>query len=475
MNLNELGVLLLVFVPFVLVGIGAFYGAKTGFFQTGVIKQLDRRKQFYFDRFFGKLSSIILKALLIIILTISYFLSLPIQDSFILVTLWLSFVCFRWTTTNFKELQEFTWKEYGNHRSKYDENTGTYNRSPNKFRIRYPTPELPESALRVIPSVRDSEMIFSYKLFHGKNFKDDITSWEAFIGKIKSKKLWKRKRALLIRTSSKLANNETCIFWQEKWNVRDLSPESIFKDLKSAKNFDDFAQKWHFYAILVSRKTIEDYNKWLFHPIMHLAFVLLFGLAYYFLINKSDNLIMQLDANPIVSSLLFGLSILFSVIYSVMALMLFIYGKVITIDDFNLPLARLGEPFFVETRRAALTLSISTAITVGLGIPLTLTLNFSSEISIIGAILAGIMTAFIFFLSVWGTHFSMENTKDKFLAKLFNELINEKDTIRVEVLKLKFTEIKNVPVWPLNFIVYLNIFAAFVFPILLELLFKRII
>jgi len=160
--------------------------------------------------------------------------------------------------------------------------------------------------------------------------------------------------------------------------------------------------------------------------------------------------------------------------YSIIALMLFIYGKVITIDKFNLPLTKLGEPFFTQTRAVALTLSVSTAITVGLGIPLSLTLNLSSNVSILGAILAGVITAFIFLLSVWGTHFSMESTKERELRNLFNQIIKEKDEHEMEILKLKYDQVKVIPIWPIKIFVYLNILAAVLFPLILEKIFDNI-
>lgn len=471
-NLNEILILLLVFIPFFLVGLGAIYSANTGFFQTEVIKQLDPKEMFYLDKLFRGSSPLVLFGILVVIFSISIYIPLKLQDSFIIVTIWLSFVCLRWTCNCFRRLQAFVWEEYANHKDAYNPNTKTCCKLSNKFRISYPTPDISEEELKTEPCGRDSEMIFNYKLIHGM-YANKVNSWEDLKNKIIGNKKWRRKRKLLLSTSEKFTTKETYEYWQENWDIKNLDQDIIWNDLKNVKNFNEFAQKWHFYAILISRGTIGKFNKWLFHPLVHFGAIGVFGLIYYFLIN-SYSINMQLGANLILSSILFGISALFSIIYSVMALMLFIYGKVVTINDFQLPMPKLGEPFFVETSRVAVTLSISTAITVGLGIPLTLTLNSSSGISIIGAILAGLITAFIFLLSVWGTHFSMENTKAKVLERLFKEIESGKDGLQVETLMLKYAEVKAVPIWPVNFIVYINIIAALIFPIILEKIFDEI-
>ena len=317
-------------------------------------------------------------------------------------------------------------------------------------------------------------MMFIFKLFHGKKYGKKYKNWQQLReGVVTDFKKQKKKRSLFLRTSAKLADKNVTDSWAKNWGVANLSPEVVWNDLKSANVFNHFAQKWHFYAILISRQTITDINKWIFHPATHFTAILLFSFGYYYLIG-SGVFSFNFDTNLITSSLLFGVSALCSIVYSVIALMLFIYGKVIIIDDFELPIGKLGEPFFRETSKVAITLSISTAITVGLGIPLTLTLNFTSFASILGALLAGIITAFIFFLSVWGTHFSMENTKSRILKEVFDEIMVERNSVKLEILRLRYTEVNSVPVWPVNFLLYLNIFAAQILPIVLEIIFKKL-
>ncbi len=479
-SLNEFYVLL-VFIPFFLVGIGGVFAANTGFFQTEVIKQLDPKERFYLDKLLGNKSSFFLILTLIGIVAYSFYITLPLQDSFIIITIWLSIVCLRWTHNYFKKLQDFVWKEYANHQGYnpntnhqgYNPNANKYYKFPSKFRIKYPTPDIDEEILKTEkPCGRDSEMIFCYKLFHSKSYSDKVSNWNVFRNTIKENG-WGRKRKLLLSTSKKFSDEKTYKDWEKNWSIQNLNPDIVWDDLKKDKDFNEFAQKWHFYAILISRGTIGKLNKWIFHPAIHIILIGVIGYLYYCTINNSA-FDMKLGANLMLSSILFGISILFSFLYSIIALMLFIYGKVITIDDFNLPMPKLGEPFFVETSRVAVVLSISTAITVGLGIPLSLSLNFSSGISIIGAILAGLITAFIFVLSVWGTHFSMENTKARVLEKLFNQIINEKDAHKMEIIMLKYDEVKEVPIWPINIIVYINILAALIFPIILEKIFDSI-
>ena len=471
--LNELKILLVVFVPFVLVGIGAIFAAKTGFFQTEEIKNLKRTEQFYFDKLFRGKTNLVLGLLFFLAILYSTFLSIP--DIFIIMTIWLSVICLRWTHNKIMKLQAFVWEEYANHSSKYNSKTKNYDLYPSKFRISYPTPNFDEKEmLETPPTVHHSEMMFIYKLFHGEEYRDKYTNWnEIREGVVRDFKKQKGKRALFLRTSSKLADKKVMDYWETEWGVKHLNPNKIWDDLKESRGFNDFAQKWHFYAILISRKTISDMNKWLFHPLVHLLTLLVFSVGYFSFIN-STGLQITMEADIFLSSILFGVSVLCSIIYSILALMLFIYGKVITLDDFDLPLARLGEPFFQETSHVAITLSVSTAITVGLGIPLTLTLNLQSDVSIIGALLAGIITAFIFFLSVWGTHFSMGNTKNRVMENLFNQISQEKDSISMQILEMRYREVSSVPVWPINFLLYINIFAALIFPIILEMVFKRI-
>lgn len=470
--LHEILILLLVFIPFFLVGLAAIYSVSTGFFQTEVLKQLDKKEMFYFDKLFRAISPHIIFGVFLVITTISITVPLKLQDSFIIITIWLSFVCLRWTCNSFRMLQVFVWEEYANHKDKYNPDTKKYDKTHSKFRINYPTPEIHENELMKEPCSRDSEMIFIYKLVHGV-YSNKVNSWEELRNVIIKNKKWRRKRKLLLSTSKKFTTKETYEDWQDNWGINNLSPDIIWSDLKNIDNFNEFAQKWHFYAILISRGTISKLNKLLFHPLLHVGAIGGVAIIYYSLVS-SYAVDMQLNANIILSSLLFGISVLFSIIYSVIALMLFIYGKVVTINDFNLPIPKLGEPFFAETSRVAVILSISTAITVGLGIPLTLTLNISSSISVFGAILAGLITAFIFVLSVWGTHFSMDNTKSKVLDRLFNQIVSEEDGLMLERLLLKYTEVKAVPIWPVNIIVYINIIAALVFPIILEKIFDKI-
>lgn len=272
------------------------------------------------------------------------------------------------------------------------------------------------------------------------------------------------RRWLLYRTTGQISSTIVCKYW-EKWKIIDKTPKIILEELKLEKDFSSFAQRWNSYAILVSRETILKIRSLLFSFYTNLIlFLFASGLFYYhyYIFNSIE---IKLRA------VLFGVSILCSFIFSAIALMLYIYGKIITLDDFNMPLGKMGDPFFNKTASTAIILSACTAIAVGIGIPLSFfepKPGHENLLSFCSAIMVGLFTAIIFFISVWGTHFSMGNTKDRVLNNILNKIRNNHELKKIEFLKIKYSEIKKLSVWPINFTLIINMFLAAALPIILQ-------
>lgn len=453
MNKHDIMLLIFISVPFVILGLGVVISAWSGFFVTRIKPEIPKKQCFHIDKIFGCATPAIL-------LTIGTFSTawittkLGYLNGLLSLTFWTSLLCLRLVHNRLFLLQKLAWQEYLYFPDKQGQKYG------NRYRFYYPVPEIKQEDLSSEPTNRDSEMVYLFKLFQSHK------TWHSLRAEIRKNIFHFGRRCLLYRTTGQVSNPNVCNSWRD-YEVNNVTPTSIWNELESIKTFPEFAQSWHYYAILVSRKTIERLSTILFS---HYSHILLFSLAYLVFFNFSP---FVSDIQQQLRAILFGLSFLCSVVYSVVALMLYIYGKVIALEDLSLPVGKMGASFFEATSNTAIVVSISTAITVGLGIPIAL--DYSQGSSTFSAILAGLITGAIFFIAVWGTHFSMENTKKRAIDKFISAMRCETELSKIEWLKFRHKEIASVPVWPLNIIVALNVFLAVILPVVFQQLLEIII
>ncbi len=440
---DETMLFILISLPFAILGLGVVIAVRSGFFVTYVKPVIPKEQRFYIDKVFGHTTPIVLLTIGFsvtawVVLKYGYLEGLL---SFIFL---LSFICLRLVHKHFILMQNLVWQEYlyfpGRHEQRYN----------SRYRFYYPIPEIKEEDLNNPATNRDSEMVYLFKLFKSHE------TWNSLRAEIRKKFFHLGRRCLLYRTTGQVSSQDVCNSWAD-YGVEGMTPISIWNELKAMKTFPEFAQCWYFYAILVSRKTIKSLNRTLFSPYIHSLLILF---AYLMFLRFSPSIS---DMQQQLRAILFGLSFLCSVVYSGVALMLYIYGKVSALEDLSLPLGKMGDPLFRATSHTAMLVSISTAITVGIGIPISLSyIHYSTMIS------AGLVIGGIFFVSVWGTHFSMENTKNRAINKVILEIRNERELSKIELLKFRYKEIAGVPVWPMNIVVVVNLFFAIILPIIFQ-------
>ena len=450
MDSNNINILILISLPFILVGFGVIFNVWSGFFVTRVKPEILPVYNFYMDKICFRSPVIMLfLSCTISLICIIYYFNATYIDIIVTCVFWLCFLCLRFVNNRFILLQQLAWDEYIYFPDAVNKN------HPNRYRFYYPLPNISDQELKKTASNRDSEMVYLYKIIQKYN------SWVNLREEIKGKLFHRGRRFVLYRTTGQISNPKVCDSWRQ-YNVVGLTPDIIWVELKSIKSIHEFAQRWQFYAILVSRRTTEISTNVLFSFITH---IILFIFAFLVFHNFSLNIN---NFQHLLQSLLFSVSFMCSVVFSGVALMLFIYGKVIALDNFYSPIGKMGDQFFEAMSHSALVLTLSTAIAVGGGIPLSLLNN--ANLALLCAGIAGIFTAGIYFIAVWGTHFSMENTKKRAMEEVVFKLKKASKPTEIEWLKFRYNEIAGISVWPVNLVISLNVFFIIIMPLILQIM-----
>ncbi len=438
-------------LPFVLLLTGVVLAVWSGFFVTRAKRVIEDDDRFYLDRALGDITPLIV-GLAGIILVIWAGINMGVLPASVVATAVVSLFLLRTVHYRFIKLQHYAWENYLN---PIDGMPGRPRGE--RYRFHYPVPDLTEKELEHAASNQDPELIYLYKVFRKHK------CWDTLRAEIGQCCCHLFRRSLLYRTTGQLADDMTCDSWQQ-FGLDGCSPERIWGDLASATEFADFAQRWNFYALLITRQTVTKCHRLLFSPLTHAAAFLLAILVYFHFSPQMPGLVHQLQG------VLFGISFLSSVVFVVVALMLYVYGKILALDRLPSPVPSMGDPFFEATSRVALAVSGGTAFTLGLGIPLSLV--GSGVPTNQSAVVAGLTTAAIFFVSVWGTHFAMDNTKTTALHKITVSLNEATDQHTMTRLLHRYQEVDRLRVWPVTAVVLANALVAAAIPMVLQLLLK---
>ena len=446
-SLHDIALLFLVAAPFILVVAAVFWTAHTGFFVTRIKPSLEASNKLYLDRMFGRYTTAGSCLFTVAAFALSAYLlhQGQVLESLAVLTIFTSLLIIRLTHKHFVLLIQRASKDYlfaphgcpGRPRGA-------------RYRFYYPVPEFSDEELQRPASNDDPELLYLYKEIRNRS------TWEELRTEIGSNSCHGGRRKLLYRTTGQLEDKDVCEKYTALYGAR-VTPATIWQSLTEPNlDFSAFAQRWNYYAIMVSRETISRVIHTIFSPISHLVLFLIAGLAFFAVPTEGEPILAR--------SVLFCVSFTSSIVYAAVALMLFIYGKVMALDRLPDPVADLGDPFFKASSRAAVLTAMGTAFAVGLGVPLALSAFPITGTTYYGAVLAGVVTGTVFFIAVWGTHFSMRNTKDKILKELTDEISVSSDSTRMSALLHRYRAVSTLPVWPLKISVVIQMAGATLFP-----------
>jgi len=453
-SLRDGGVLALLAAPFVLLWLFVFMAVYSGFFVTTRRSPVAESDRLYLDRKSGLWRLRIVD----LVLVAGASLACPLawrgnyRDALAVVCIVLSLLLLRHAHRGFVLLLRLAWENY-----LYAPDGVPGRARGERYRFLYPTPVVSPDERQQRPTDLDPELIFLYKLV-GRT-----TNWLELREEIGKDRCHRGRRRLLFKTTGKLADPDRCRQYSTEGGV-ELTPSSVWAHLSEPKlTFHEFAQRWNYYAIMVSRETLRRTGRLLFSPFGHMA-AMLVGTSVFMLPGGEGSL---------TCGVLFGVSFACALVYAGIALLLFIYGKVLALDRLPEPLEEMGDPFFRATSNCAVVIALCTAFTMGVGVPLAL--SGDRDPTLLGSVLAGLVTANIFFLAVWGTHFSMANTREHAVRKAMNEFSKETSPAGTERLRFRLDELRSLPLWPVKLSVIVKVVLATLFPLVAERLIRLVL
>ncbi len=251
----------------------------------------------------------------------------------------------------------------------------------------------------------------------------------------------------------------------ETWTREQLA-DHIHDELRNIAEREDpeiFAQRWSYWQHYRDFQTAERWLKRLFGGQYHL---LVFLVAFLVFIGLSATL-ESITISLLIRAIFFGVSFVFALTAAGCATILFASGYWFGLEDLRIPLSsEFGDPIFKETGDIGLLVAVFAGIILGLGIPILF-----RDLPLLvtgGSIAAGVAIAIIFFTSVYGVHFSMENTKKRALEEAVSELKEQPPAAKDQGWRLtpveKVREVRGMRVWPVNWHLMIELLFAGVIP-----------
>lgn len=233
-----------------------------------------------------------------------------------------------------------------------------------------------------------------------------------------------RRRRLLVQTWIKLCL-KLPLYSVSAHMDKPITAQEMYNILRSEEpDLAHFGTKWYFFAIMVSKETIARSTLHIYRLLNHLIVIALAAAIYVgiyasvFLdkLNWFGILIAALNA------ILFGTVIASTTAFAFTAYLIFLYGKVLTLDRLEPRYSRLGDPLFDAMSSTSTMICGCTAMALGLG----LTYCFRADPpNFLTYVVASIVALVVFSMAMSGTHRARMNTKTHLLRKILSDADEE--------------------------------------------------